>query len=109
MGMLKDRVMSGMNPRGAYLAPEFGAETDDRNKFVMLTSCNYHVTPLNSVPDPCPRCMSGRVVMMCLLKKGWGGYMYKVCRQCAWCKEMYASEAQTTINMEERVPHNPEF
>lgn len=109
MGIVKGRVMSGMNPRGAYLAPEFGAETDDRNKFVMLTACNYHVTPLNNVAESCPRCMSGRVVMMCIMKKGWGGYMYKVCRQCAWCKEMFSSEVQTSLPYEQLAAHDPAF
>jgi hypothetical protein len=92
-----------------YLSPEFGAETDDRNKCVKLTSCNYHVYPLNNDPASCPMCQSGRVVFMCCMKRGWAAIIFKVCRQCAWAKQMYSTEEQETIPYEEQAAHDPSF
>jgi hypothetical protein len=92
-----------------YVAPEFGSETDDRNKFVKLSSCNYHVYPLNNDPESCPRCMSGRVVFMCCMKRGWAAIIFRVCRQCAWCRQEYSTEGQTTIPFEEQTAHDPSF
>jgi hypothetical protein len=92
-----------------YLAPEYGMETDDRNKYVMLTSCNYHVYPLNNDPESCPRCMSGRVVFICCMKRGWAAVIFRVCRQCAWAKQEYSTEGQTSIPFEEQAAHDPSF
>jgi hypothetical protein len=92
-----------------YLAPEFGAETDDRNKFVQLASCNYHVYPLNNDADSCPRCMSGRVVFICCMKRGWAAIIFRVCRQCAWTHQEYSTEGQAKMNYEEQCAHDPSF
>ena len=100
----------GKSLREQHIEAMFQVENDSRNRYVILVSCGYTAIPLNYLTDACPRCNSGKVIMMAVVKRGWAGYMFKVCRKCAWCHQSFASERQMELSdsaPEEQAPHEP--
>lgn len=98
----------GKSLREMHIEAMFQTENDSRNRYVILVSCGYQAIPLNYCAESCPRCNSGKVLMMAVVKRGWAGYMFHVCRQCAWCLQAFASQRQTTLPApDEQEAHDP--
>lgn len=88
---------TGKSLREQHIDAMFKTETDSRNRYVILISCAYQAIPLNYCSAACPTCNSGKVIMMAVVKRGWAGYMFKVCRNCAWCLQSFASEEDKNL------------
>jgi len=100
----------GKSLREQHIEAMFKTETDSRNRYVILVSCGYTAIPLNYISEACPRCNSSKVIMMAVVKRGWAGYMFAVCRKCAWCHQHFASEVQMALQdaaPEEQAPYEP--
>src|SRR6185312_3389770 len=88
---------TGKGLREQHIDAMFKTETDSRNRYVILVSCGYQAIPLNYCSASCPTCNSGKTIMMAVVKRGWAGYMFRVCRQCAWTWQMFASEEDNNL------------
>lgn len=101
---------TGKSLRESHIDAMFKIETDSRNRYVILISCSYQAIPLNVCSAVCPRCNSGKVIMMAVVKRGWAGYMFRVCRNCAWCNQDFASEKDKNLREvpEEQGAHETE-
>jgi hypothetical protein len=91
---------TGKTLRESHIDAMFKQENDSRNRYVILISCGYQAIPLNYCTASCPTCNSGKVVMMAVVKRGWAGYMFRVCRNCAWCHQDFASEGENSLREE---------
>lgn len=90
--------------REQHIEAMFKTESDSRNRYVILVSCGYQVIPTNYQSASCPRCNSGKVVAMAVIKRGWAGYFFSVCRKCAWAHQDYASEGDMSLPTEDSPP-----
>jgi len=41
---------------------------------------------------------------MAVIKRGWAGYFFSVCRKCAWAHQDYASEGDMSLPTEDSPP-----
>ena len=95
---------TGKSLRESHIEAMFKTETDSRNRYVILVSCGYQVIPTNYSHAACPRCNSGKVVSMCVVKRGWGMYAFSVCRNCAWAHQDFASIGDMSLPGEDATP-----
>jgi len=95
---------TGKNLREQHIDAMFKVETDSRNRYVILVSCGYQVIPCNYAHASCPRCSSGKVVSMCVVKRGWAGFFFDVCRNCAWANQTFASEGDHSLPNGDSTP-----
>jgi len=95
---------TGKQLREQHIEAMFKTETDSRNRYVILVSCGYQVIPTNYSKRGCPVCNSGKVVSMCVVKRGWAGYFFSVCRSCAWAHQDFSSEGDNSLPSEDSAP-----
>lgn len=95
---------TGKSLRESHIEAMFKTENDSRNRYVILVSCGYQVIPTNYCHASCPRCNSGKVVSMCVVKRGWAGYFFDVCRNCAWSMQRFASQGDMSLPGEDSTP-----
>ena len=95
---------TGKSLRESHIEAMFKTETDSRNRYVILVSCGYQVVPTNYSHAACPRCNSGKVVSMCVVKRGWACYVFDVCRNCAWAQQRFASQGEQSLPGEDATP-----
>ena len=85
-------MSSHFRPAGRTLPmPAFGEELDDRSLFVSLVTGGWNSVPLNQLVDSCPKCMGGNCYMVAVMRRVFGGYMFRTCRDCGWCVAAFDS------------------